>query len=293
MTSESLKIGLFTRDPDRKEVKKWHRRLDAFLRKNKITVPPILTSANIKTVSAEWKKNPKTKPDIMIVLGGDGTILEAAQLCAPYEIPMLGLNLGTMGFLTTARKEKDFLETIEEVLAGRYFIEKRMMLNIKVIRNGKIVKAGSVLNEAAVRNLRKVVEFDIFINRNKIAEKPIRGDGVNICTPTGSTAYNFSLGGAVVEPEFECMIIKAVAPISVNIRSMIIDKRKTISVKLSNSRGGENILSLDGLDENETKLYLEDTIEIKKAKIKTLIIRTNKNHFWESMNNLFGFFEIK
>lgn len=293
MTNKALKIELFTRDPDKKKVKKWHKKLDAFLRKNRIMVPPILTSANIKTVFAEWKKNSETKPDIMIVLGGDGTILEAAQLCAPYGIPLLGLNLGTMGFITTARKEKDFLRILKKVLAGKYFIEKRMMLNVKVIRNGKIVKTSLALNEAVVKNLRKVLEFDIFINRDKITEKPIRGDGVNICTPTGSTAYNFSLGGAVVEPEFECIIIKPIAPISINIRSMIVDKKKTISVKLSNSRNEENILTLDGLDETETKLCLGDIIEIKKARIKTLIIRTKEKHFWESINNLFGFFEIK
>lgn len=267
--------GIFTRDPENKEIKKWHKELDKFLRNKNITAFPIITP----------RRKLKENPDIMIVLGGDGAILQAAKICAPRKIPILGLNLGTVGFLTTARKEENFIETLEMVLGGDYFAGKRMMLCVNVIREGKVIKTGLALNEIAVKNLRTVLEFDIFINDYKITEKPTRGDGVNICTPTGSTAYNLGLGGVIIEPEVECITIKHIAPISLNIRSIIIDKKKTVKVKLLNSRGNGNVLLLDG---REIKLKINDIVEIKKSEVKTLLIRTKKSHFWDSMNDLFG-----
>lgn len=275
MPEKTLRVGLFARDPEKREIKKWHRKLDVFLREKSITVPPLLSSL----------EKLENNPDIIIVLGGDGAILEAAQFCAPKKIPILGLNLGTVGFLATARKEEEFIETLEKFLAGKYFLEKRMMLRVKIKRGKKQVGTGLVLNEVVIKNLRTVLEFDIFVGHHKMTERPIRGDGVNICTPTGSTAYNLGLGGAVIEPEVECITIKHIAPISLNIRSTIVDKGKKIKIFLADSRNDENILLLDG---RETKLQIGDTIEIKKARAKTLLIRTGENHFWESMNDLFG-----
>ena len=212
--------------------------------------------------------------EFCVVLGGDGTMLRAARFAAPMGVPLLGINLGNVGYLTDA-DENDGLESVSKVLAGKFFEEKRLMLEVC---SGGLSKNDSLaLNDVYVSRggFGKLMSFSVYINGQFI--EGFRADGVIVSTPTGSTAYNLSAGGPILTPCGEMAVITAVCPHSLYARPWVISSED--SVRVCAGTGGRADVVIDG----EMRLGLAggEGVEIKASKNKAVIIKTSEHHFYE------------
>lgn len=180
----------------------------------------------------------------VIVLGGDGTFLSVARLLAGRTTPVVGINLGGLGFLTEVSIEACFQE-MEEILAGHYDVEERMRLNIEVRRNGRQVFHHKVLNDAVINKgaLARIIHVKTSIDGRFLTH--YRGDGLIVATPTGSTAYNLSAGGPIVTPTAHCIILNPICPFTLTHRPIILDPSVTIQAEMGEP-AEDVILTCDG-----------------------------------------------
>jgi len=239
------------------------------------------------------KKNAR----IVIVLGGDGTILEAARKHQNNGSKIFGLNLGQVGFLASIRDENNFLSGLDKFFKGQYWTARRMMLRVSVVRNGKIIFTANALNEITVQNLLGMVELELKINDDKMQD--IRGTGVLISTATGSTAYNLSAHGPILMPDIECFIITELLDHNIPSPSIVVKKNKTIQIKVSSFRErgflsvtqtGEKadvVLMSDG--SNIFPLKEQDVIKIVHSTKLVSFIELEKNYFFKSLQEKFSF----
>ena len=215
--------------------------------------------------------------DFIIVLGGDGTILKVAKECAYFKNKILGVNIGTLGYLADV-EFKDAFDAIKKVLTNSYFIQKRMMLD-SFIENNKIEKkVGIALNEVSIGTsiFSGMIKIKVEIN-GKFVDS-YRTDGILIATPTGSTAYNLSAGGPIVNPEEELIVVNYVCPHALFARPYVISANDVMKISiLSASKGA--IMALDG--SQTVHLNIGDNIYIKKSKYFTNIIKTNDLSFYD------------
>ncbi|MBO5745786.1 MAG: NAD(+)/NADH kinase [Clostridia bacterium] len=177
--------------------------------------------------------------DIVIVIGGDGTILKIAKEAAIHNCPVLGINAGHLGYLASLNNEN--IETIKRLAVGDYKIEKRVMLKAEKYSSGKLVDSCECLNDAVISkdSLSNVIDIDLTIGNDTIN---YRADGIISATPTGSTAYSLSAGGPVVDPQMKCVVITPVCPHTLVTRSLVVDGNTPIKIKVCGS--GENIINL-------------------------------------------------
>jgi Predicted sugar kinase len=187
--------------------------------------------------------------DMVIVMGGDGTMLRVSHLMENHDIPMIGVNLGTVGFLTEVNVA-DVESMVDRMIAGDYRIEDRMMLKGTVIRDGEIIADNlQALNDAilARESMLKLIAFKIYLNGEFFDE--CEADGVIISTPTGSTGYNLSAGGPIVNPGASLLVMTPISPYSLSMRSVIFGADDEISLELVDKRhNGQNkgLISFDG-----------------------------------------------
>jgi len=206
------------------------------------------------------------KADFWVVLGGDGTMLRAAQEAAHLDVPLLGINLGTMGFLTDVDKE-DGITALANVLAGRFESQKRLMLYSK---RGQHLALNEVLVSSPTGGL---VRYNVYVNGLHMDE--IRAVGIIVATPTGSTAYNLSAGGPILAPYGQMIVITAVCPHSLGARPCVVSADDTISIVPA----GPAVLMIDG--EKKEILQGGETAEIARAPVCATIIKTTSAHFYE------------
>jgi NAD+ kinase len=201
--------------------------------------------------------------DFWVVLGGDGTMLRCSHAAAMRDIPLLGINLGTLGFLTDA-EEQDGIKVLEKVLAGEYETEKRMML-----------EAGNyfALNDVCVGATSGLKTFDLYVNDHKL--DTIRADGIIVATPTGSTAYNLSAGGPILMPGGQMMVITPICPHSLSTRPLVIGAEDTVRIF---ARQVSPII-VDGETIGETLPH--DSVTIRKSEYSATIIKTAPVHFYD------------
>lgn len=212
--------------------------------------------------------------DMLICMGGDGTILSCAKLAATAQIPILGINYGHKGFI--AALEPDEMELLDGVLCGEYTIEQRMMISARVTRNGETVFSDFGLNETVIKSAAShPIKVKVFGDGVEITA--FSGDGIIIASPTGSTAYSMSAGGPIVEPNAENFILTPVCAHSLNTRAVVLRGDRTVSVELGTQT--EAVLSLDG--NVPFKLKPEDEIEIKKSEHVTNLVAGTKKSFYE------------
>lgn len=229
-----------------------------------------------------------------IVLGGDGTILQAAHDLMTRKIPLLGINLGTLGFLAEIEKQ-NVNQALQAVVNGQFQIEERMMLDACVIgkensRSDKI--CNPALNDIVITRsgFSRIIGVSIYVNGAHINN--FRGDGVIISTPTGSTGYNLSAGGPVVTPGAETVIITPICPHTLNARSIVVKSSDTVLVKIMESKktqAEEAIVTMDG--GKAIKLRAGDNIEITRASEVTKLIRVEQNNFFQILRSKLGDFE--
>lgn len=222
--------------------------------------------------------------DMLICFGGDGTILHAAKDANAFHVPVLGVNLGSVGFM--AELEQGELSMLSRLAAGKYTVEDRMMLDVTVRREGKTVYSDLALNDAAVTKgaVARVVDLEVY--GDKVLISGFSADGVVVSTPTGSTAYAMSAGGPIVEPTAENIIVTPICPHALSARSFVLSRGRTVSVKLGKLTRKTAYLSVDG--GKAFRLGGSDTVELRESQSKTRLVRVTGRSFYEILNHKLG-----
>jgi NAD+ kinase len=218
-----------------------------------------------------------TDVEMIIVLGGDGTLLSVARQVWNKYIPILGVNLGGLGFLTEITLD-ELYPVLERVLRDDFEINERDVLNAEVIRRGERIAEFIVLNDAVINKgaLARIIDLETTINGEYLST--FRSDGLIISTPTGSTAYNLSAGGPIVFPSLHTIIITPICPHTLTIRPIIIPDHVRIRALLK-SRNEEVTLTLDG--QQGFTLEFEDVVEVRKAEGRILLIKSPYRRYFE------------
>ncbi|MCI8427646.1 MAG: NAD(+)/NADH kinase [Lachnospira sp.] len=216
--------------------------------------------------------------ECIIVLGGDGTLLKAARDLNHSELPLLGINIGTLGFLTDADMDTYKL-AIDSVINNDYIVDKRMMIKGKIYRENQLIYENMALNDVVINrcgNLR-VIDFDICVNGQFLSS--YLADGVIIATATGSTAYSLSAGGPILQPNAKLIMVTPICPHTLNKRSIIFDCNDVVSIKITDNKklSEERIVTFDG--EQFFNVRTDDIIEITKSRRMSRFIKTNKDSF--------------
>jgi len=213
--------------------------------------------------------------DVLIVLGGDGTMLRAARLVAGRDIPILGINLGGLGFLTSVTV-KEARAMVKKVLGGDFSIEQRMMLSVEHRRGGKVVSTYTVLNEAVVKGLSvRLIRLETSINREYVTT--YRADGLIVATPTGSTAYALSASGPILYPTIHSITVAPICPFNLMNRPVVIPDWMIVDITVCPEQD-RIALVLDG--EQDTSLECGDVITVKRADTSVYLIKyEGKSYF--------------
>jgi len=219
--------------------------------------------------------------EILLVLGGDGTLLAAARLAAPNGVPILPINMGSLGFLTSFTLE-ELYPALEETLAGRSSVSERVMLHVDLERAGKVIEHQRVLNEAVINKgaLARMIEVELLIEKEFVCR--YRADGLIVATPTGSTAYSLSAGGPIVHPTVESFIITPICPHTLTDRPVVVRDSCCIDMKLSGDT--ESVfLTLDG--QKGIPLQASDCVRITRAKEALKLIQPPRKSYFEILRN--------
>lgn len=222
--------------------------------------------------------------DCVLVLGGDGTLLQAAVDLADLSIPFLGINLGTLGFLTEINKN-DIEPALEKLLAEEYEIENRMMLVGYVYHSGQEKDNTRALNDIVItrKGSLQIITFTISVNGEFLHR--YSADGIIVATPTGSTGYNLSAGGPVVDPKARLMVISPICPHSMQHNSIILSPEDEITITIETGHDGirqEVEAIYDG--SHRVTLFTDDKIVIKRSEKTTGIVKLNKASFLEILH---------
>jgi len=215
--------------------------------------------------------------ELVICLGGDGTLLRVARLVGEHEVPILGVNLGGLGFLTeTTLNELD--RVLEEVIRGAYKKDEREILKAAVIRRGEKMAEFTVLNEAVINKgaLARIIDIEVTINGEHLTT--FKADGLIISTPTGSTAYNLSAGGPIVHPSLQCIIITPICSHTLTNRPIVIPDDVEIQALLR-TKQQEVFLTLDG--QQGFPLEFEDIVTLRKAPSPIFLVKSPHRNYFE------------
>ncbi len=215
--------------------------------------------------------------DLLVVLGGDGSMLEAARRAAPRDIPILGINLGRVGYMTEL--ELDELDLIDKVFAGEYTIDERAMLRVEVIsREGSVKSESYALNEAVVANGSTARIIDLRLSDNGVHVSDFRADGLVVATPTGSTAYSLSAGGPIIDPKLSCFCVTPICPHSLLARPLVFPDTAHLEIKNTCVREKVLHLTLDGRVTYD--LYYGDMAVVTRSQLITKLIRVKDRSFY-------------
>ena len=224
------------------------------------------------------KEEVAAQTDLVIVLGGDGTLLNVAGIAHPHEVPILGVNLGSLGFLTETTME-DLYPTLEKVLDRKCEIENRMLLNASVLRDGKNIEDFNVLNDIVINKgaLARILNLKVFVDDQYMTS--YRADGLIIASPTGSTAYSLSAGGPIIHPSMHALVLSPICPFALTNRPIVVPDTAVIKVQLTTRNADEDVrITLDG--QTGYSIKSGDILEAKKANIPVKLIQApGKNYY--------------
>lgn len=265
---------------DNKQAIRWAKKIRSWLRREY----PAVKIAN-------------NKPDAVVALGGDGAILEAARYYQRQSSIILGLNLGRVGFLASAREPEKFLDSVERLLGGKYKTSERIMIEATVLRSGRKVLAVNSLNDISVQNLLGISEIEVEIENRPV--QYIFGSGVLVATATGSTAYNLSAGGPIVMPNIKCFILSEILDHNIPTPSIVVDSSEEIRIKIlgfrkrgllslaKTRRSIDMILSSDGA--NAFSIQKGDVVVIRQSPQSVRFAELEKHYFFKSLQEKFAF----
>lgn len=223
--------------------------------------------------------------ECVIVLGGDGTLLQAARDVVDREIPLFGINLGTLGYLAEI-EQHNIYPALDRLMSDRFTIERRMMLSGVILRNGQEIARDMALNDIVIsrEGPLRVVRFHNYVNDTFL--NTYKADGIIISTPTGSTGYSLSVGGPIISPNASMLLMTPLAPHALNTRSIVFSPEDVITVEVGEGRDGsveQGMAYFDGAA--SVPMVTGDKIRISKSKKDTRIIKINNISFLETLRN--------
>lgn len=219
--------------------------------------------------------------NLVMVIGGDGTLLNVARNAARFNTPILGINMGHLGFLTEIETD-EICKAIKHINESNYYIEKRMMLEAKVIRKDKVLNTFHALNDVVVSkaSLARIIHLEAYINNSFV--KSYSADGLIVSSPTGSTAYSLSNGGPIINPTMECILLTPISPHSLDSRSIVTGANDEIRIKVKDDNR-DVVITIDG--QEGIILECEDMICLRKSIFKTSLIRINDHSFFKLLRD--------
>jgi NAD+ kinase len=219
--------------------------------------------------------------DLLIVLGGDGTLLSAARLAAERKVPILAVNLGGLGFLTTVSQD-ELYSILEEIFSGKHRVSERVMLEAEIVRDGAVVRRQIALNDAVLNKaaLARIMDLELRVDGEYVTT--YKADGLILSTPTGSTAYSLAAGGPIVYPIVEAFVVTPICPHTLTNRPLVIPDSATIEVDFK--AGDDSVfLTLDG--QIGIELVRGDHIRVRKAAEQLLLVRPAKKTYYQILRN--------
>lgn len=214
--------------------------------------------------------------DLILVLGGDGTMIATARMIGDAEVPVIGVNYGGLGYLAEFPIEELF-SALEAILAGQYKVQKRVMLAVELWRGEELITRNRVLNDVVVNKsaLARIIEIEAYLDGQVV--NLFRADGLIVATPTGSTAYNLSAGGPVIYPSMNAVVITPICPFTLSNRPIVVPDESVIELRLMTDKE-EVALTLDG--QVGFPLKVRDRIVIRKSNTTfNLVQPPNRNYF--------------
>ena len=222
-----------------------------------------------------------TPPDLYVVIGGDGTLLMVARSIAAQPRPILGVNLGGLGFLTETGPD-EMEEMLEEILTGRWDLDRRSGLEVTVVRAGRTIMRQMTLNDAVINKsaLARIIEIGLSIDREQVTN--YKSDGLIISTPTGSTAYSLSAGGPIVHPNLKAFLITPICPHTLSMRPLVVpdDSLAELTLRTGDS---EVYLTLDGQVGHPLKT--KDRVRVRRSRQPILMIRSRRTSYFEVLRH--------
>ena len=244
----------------------------------KITMPikAQTTGVSVKNISYVDDEKAIQKADFIVALGGDGTILRIAKKAAMYNIPLIGVNVGHVGFMSEL--ERSEIGLISKIFDGEYTLDNRMMLDLELLRNGKIIYNKTALNDVTIikQNPFHIITIDICADSVPVTK--FRGDGVIVSTPTGSTAYSLAAGGPIIEPSAENLAITPICQHDLSAKSFVFSKEREIAVTASGLDGSSVCVSTDG--DHGVEVLPDDIVIVRKSRLETNLIRIKGKSFY-------------
>ncbi len=220
------------------------------------------------------------KTECVITLGGDGTLIQAARNLVDLELPLIGVNMGHLGYLTQVSQSESVFPMLDSLLENRFTIERRMMLEGRVA-GPTGVRTGIALNDIVLtrKDVLQVLNFQVYLNGVKLNE--YMADGIIAATPTGSTAYNLSAGGPIVAPGAELIVLTPISPHSLNSRSIVFSAHDSVSIRPLDLESKQQTAVFDG--DHVLEILPGDTLEIRRADRYTRLIQLDNVPFLENL----------
>lgn len=220
--------------------------------------------------------------DMVVAIGGDGAMLRAARLCAKYDVPVLGINMGRLGFLTEVASPDDWDTCLPTLLKGDYWIERRMMITAKIEREGEVIHTGNALNDVVISGLSagSMIQIDLYIDNHWATT--YNSDALIISTATGSTAYALAAGGPILPPDLSnILIVPTAAHLSMD-RPIVLSEGSDVAVRLSNENRNSTIITVDG--KQLAEIAKGDILYIEACDFVSRFIRMReRNYFYRSL----------
>ena len=223
--------------------------------------------------------------DLAVVVGGDGTMLHVARSLASYALPMIGINLGRLGFLTDLSADR-MHEGMDELLRGEFTVEERIMLQVQISNGRDSLNESVALNDVTLSkgNTGRMIEFDTHVNSEPVGRT--RGDGVIISTPTGSTAYALSAGGPILHPLLPAIVFAPICPHTLGHRPMVLDDSSIIELEILDLAGADGNVFIDGL--KQLAVSGNEIIRISRAETVTRMVRINSHNHFTTLRSKLG-----
>ena len=223
--------------------------------------------------------------DLAVVVGGDGTMLHVARSLASYALPMIGINLGRLGFLTDLSADR-MHEGLDELLRGEFTVEERIMLQVQISNGRDNLNESIALNDVTLSkgNTGRMIEFETHVNSEPVGRT--RGDGVIISTPTGSTAYALSAGGPILHPLLPAIVFAPICPHTLGHRPMVLDDSSIIELEILDLAGADGNVFIDGL--KQLAVSGNEIIRISRAETVTRMVRINSHNHFTALRSKLG-----
>jgi NAD+ kinase len=216
--------------------------------------------------------------DLVIVMGGDGTMLSVARLLLASQVPLIGINRGRLGFLTDLRTE-DMLTEMDKILAGEHQVETRMLLDASVYRNGDLLLQGVALNDVVIKSAMRLIELEVDINQQFVSKQ--RADGLIFSSPTGTTAYALSAGGPILHPDLNAISLVPISPHTLSNRPITVTSESVCEVTVV--QAGDAQLSLDG--QFQQALQVGDKIRVVRAEQDIMLMHPRGYCYFDMLRN--------